>query len=308
VNVIVIGATLLTRACMEEIGQKYNIVALFTLSKESGQKKCRYATFDDLAQFLDFEIFEVDKINTEESIKRIKKLNPDLIIEAGASELISKEIIDIPRLGTIGIHGAILPDERGMASLNWALIRGEEEWGVSLYYLDLKAGEGDIVGIRKFEITLDDDIKSLHQKSDIASAALLREYLPLIQEGEAPRTSQKELEGNFTKARKEEDGLIDWNQPTLSIYNWIRAQTKPFLGAFTHLNGQKIKVWKARYTNFDISGSKEGEIVESDKDGIKVKTIDGSILCTLLESNDQGKTNAEQFAQENNLKAGDILG
>ena len=173
-NIIVIGPTLLTKACVEEITKNHKILALFTMDEISGSKKCRYTTFFDQAQNYNFKLCQVKKTNTPENFSLIKSLNPDLIIEAGWSELISPEILGIPQKGTIGLHGAILPDVKGGASLNWALIRGEREWGVTLYYLTEKVDQGDIIGIEKFTITIEDDIETLHYKSDLASEKLLK--------------------------------------------------------------------------------------------------------------------------------------
>src|SRR3990167_10659770 len=189
-NIIVIGPTLLTKACIEEIAKQHNTLALFTLDEISGSKKSRYTTFFDQAERYNFKIYQVKKVNTPETISLIKSLNPDLIIGAGWSEIIPKEILEIPKKGTIGIHGAILPDIKGGASMNWALIQGEKEWGITLYYLVEKVDEGDIIATKKFKITLDDDIETLHYKSDLASADLLEENLHLIEQNKESRIRQ----------------------------------------------------------------------------------------------------------------------
>lgn len=307
-NIIIIGPTLLTKACIEEIAKNHKILALFTLDEISGSKKCRYTSFFCQAQKYNFKLYQVKKINTSETISLIKSLNPDLIIEAGWSEIIPKEILEIPKKKTIGIHGAILPNIKGGASLNWALIRGEKEWGVTLYYLAEKIDQGDIIGIKKISITLEDDIETLHNKSDLASVELLKQYLPLIERDAAPRIPQDPSKGIKLPQRKPEDGKIDWNKNTLEIYNWIRAQTHPFPGAFTFLEKKKkIYIWKASYKEYIEKEFKSGQITQINKEGIKVKTSNNSILIKRLNFENEPEQWAYDFALRNNLKIGDTF-
>ena len=304
-NVIVIGPTLLTKACIGEIAKQHNILALFTLDEISGSKKSRYTTFFDQAERYNFKIYQVKKVNTPETISLIKSLNPDLIIEAGWSEIIPKEILEIPRKGTIGIHGAILPNIKGGASMNWALIQGEKEWGVTLYYLVEKVDEGDIIATKKFKITLEDDIETLHCKSDLASEELLEENLHLIEQNKEPRIRQDPSQGIKLPQRKPEDSRINWNKNTLEIYNWIRAQTHPFPGAFTFFKDKKLYIWKAHHEEYPEREFKPGQITEIDEHGIKVKTPNNSILLKRLNFENEPEQLAYDFALRNKLKIGD---
>jgi len=304
-NIIVIGPTLLTKACIEEIAKNHRILALFTLDEISGSKKCRYTTFFGQAQKYNFKLCQVKKVNTPENLSLIKSLDPDLIIETGWSEIVPKEILEIPQKGTVGLHGAILPDVRGGASLNWALIRGEKEWGVSLYYLAKKVDQGDIIGIKNFNITLEDDIDTLHHKSDLASAELLKEYLPLIEQDKAPRIPQDPSKGIKLPQRKPEDGKIDWNKASPETYDWIRAQTHPFPGSFTFFKDKELYIWKASYKEYDEKEFEPGQITEIDEDGIKVKTSNNSILIKRLNFKNEPEQWAYDFALKNDLKVGD---
>ena len=304
-NIIVIGPTLLTKACIEEIAKQHNILALFTLDEISGSKKSRYTTFFDQAERYNFKIYQVKKVNTPETISLIKSLNPDLIIGAGWSEIIPKEILEIPKKGTIGIHGAILPNIKGGASMNWALIQGEKEWGITLYYLVEKVDEGDIIATKKFKITLDDDIETLHYKSDLASADLLEENLHLIEQNKESRIRQDPSQGIKLPQRKPEDGRINWNKSTLEIYNWIRAQTHPFQGAFTFFKEKKLYIWKADHEEYSEREFKPGQITKINEYGIKVKTLNNSILLKRLNFENETEQLAYDFALRNKLKIGD---
>jgi len=308
-KVIFIGPTLLTKSCMEAAADHCTIQVLFTLDKKMGQKKCRYTPFDDQAKKFGFDIYEVKKINMPENIARIQSLKPDLIIEAGWSEIISKEVIDIPLKGTIGIHGAVLPDYPGQASMNWALINGEKKWGVTLMYLDQQADAGDIIAVREFDVTLTDDIKDVHKKSDIVSAELMKEFLPLIEQGKVPRIPQdvSKRKGR-TGRRKLEDALINWNSSTRSIYNWIRAQTEPFPGAFTSFRGRRLHVWKADYEESDCHQFDPGQVTDIEGQGFRVKTQNNTIFVRELSYDGGERMSATEFSNFVNLKKGDQFG
>jgi len=302
-KIVFIGPTLLTKACIEAVAPQYEILALFTLDKDSGEKKCRYTSFDVQSKKYGFQIFEVAKVSAFKNIKLIKSLEPDLIVEAGWSEIISQEIIDIPSKGAIGIHGAILPDFPGQASMNWALIQGKEKWGVTLMHLDRLADQGDIIATRHFDITLDDDIKSVHKKSDQASAKLLEDFLPLLEQNKAPRLLQDKTKSIRTKSRKAADGIIDWNKSAAEIYNWIRAQTAPFPGAFTLFQGKNLSIWKADPEHWDADGFSPGQVIDIEKKGIKVKTANTAIRITSV-SYENRKFTAYDFAVDFQLKKG----
>ncbi len=307
-KVVVIGPTKLTRACIDEIvRQKCQIQAVFALDKTLAHKKARFTLFTDQAEKYGFDLHETK--NIKENVELIKDYKPDLILEAGWSQIIPKSILDIPKLGTIGLHGAPLPKIRGGASLNWALIRGEKEWGVTLYYLAEHVDRGDIIGVHPFKIEDRDDIETVHCKSDLASVELLRKYLPEIKKNKAPKIPQT---GDFIflPQRKTDDSIIDWDKTSLELYNWIRALTHPFPGAFTFLKKQKIYVWRSNIsiTNIDMKNT-PGTIEKIlDGCGIQVSTKNGSIILTRLQLENGVEMWADDFVKKYKMVVGDCFG
>ncbi|MBI4174474.1 MAG: methionyl-tRNA formyltransferase [Candidatus Aenigmarchaeota archaeon] len=305
-KIVVIGPTLLTRKCVEALIRKgERISAIYTLDDSLALGKSRFAIMDDFAE-KNIPLYKVKDINSPEVIEQIRKINPDLIFELGWSQIISPDILKIPGKGCIGVHASLLPKNRGAASLNWALIRGDKKTGVTLFYLAEKPDDGDIIAQKEFDIDDRDDIATLHCKSDDASVQLILENIDLIRSGTAKRIRQDPKQVTFTTRRKPEDGIIDWSRPARDIYNWIRAQTHPFPGAFTFWKGKKIYAWTAEPMN---GSGRPGEIISIEaKRGVLVGTGDGTILLKRIQIEDGVEMWADDFAERHDIKQGDILG
>lgn len=309
-KIVIIGPTLLTRKCLEALikNGKDEIAAVYTLADTFAWEKSRFTPMDDLAQKYRIDLHKVSDINDKAVVEQIRNMQPDVIFELGWSQIISKDILDIPKKGCTGVHASLLPKNRGAASLNWALIKGEEKTGVTLFYLSEKPDDGDIIGQKEFYIDDRDDISTLHSKSDIASAELLLENIDAIRDGTVKRIKQNASEVTFTSRRKPEDGVIDWNKTSREIYNWIRAQTHPFPGAFTFWKGKKLYIWQSEIQS-NQSGVKPGVVfrVESKK-GILVGTKDGLILVKRAQLENDAEMWTDDLAEKHGIENGDILG
>lgn len=174
-------------------------------------------------------------------VRTLKNLKPDLILVNSYSMILPKEILDIPSKGTLNIHGALLPKYRGANVLNWVLINGEKETGVTIHYVDEGIDTGDIIVQRKVKINFIDTALTLKKKLARTTEILLkREWSNIIKVG-IKRTTQDNSLATTVYRRKPEDGLFDWSEPPIKIYNLIRALVKPYPGAYYfNKNGEKI--------------------------------------------------------------------
>jgi methionyl-tRNA formyltransferase len=235
---------------------------------------------DVISGFFDYEkiskssLVRVDNINEE--VEAIKKINPDLIIVGGWQQLLSKEVLDIPKLGTIGFHSSLLPNYRGRAPVNWALIMGERKTGITMFYLTPNADDGDIIAQKEVEILFNDDCNSVYKKCAKAGAKLIKTYLPQIKEGTAPKIHNPSKSYPVYPKRRPEEGLIDFNRSSLDIYNFVRALTKPYPGAFTFLDGKKIVIYKVEIV-MDESRLRDEDLVFETKD-FKIRAIEWEYL------------------------------
>lgn len=247
-------------ACKSLIDQKYSVVGILTIPSEFKIKYRTQASETTVKNvlykdFLDFSTFGIPVVEATTKLKEYSSLiqswNPDIIIVIGWYYMIPDVIMRIPAKGVIGIHASLLPKYRGNAPLVWALINGEKETGVSLFYIEGGVDEGDIIAQQRFEILPEDNISHLLEKTKTSTLNVLAEFLPLIQSGNAPRIKQNNKDASVFPARTPADGEIDWSWEPERIANFIRAQTKPYPGAFTIIGDKKVILWDAEVVKID---------------------------------------------------------
>ena len=255
-RIVFMGASELGWECcrtMLEAGQQ--VVGMFSIPKEfriswsaRPVTNVRFKSFEDLAQRHGIPL---EYVTTKMSDPRYQDLlrcwRPDLLVVIGWYYMVPRCLRDMARLGAVGIHASLLPRYRGGAPLVWAMINGERETGVSLFHFADGVDTGDVIAQRTIQIALEDDIAAVVQKSVTQSKELVREFIPRLAADNAPRWSQDHSQATLMPQRKPDDGLLDWKQLTaLQAYHWIRAQTRPYPGAFTYLGAEKVILWKAR--------------------------------------------------------------
>lgn len=228
----------------------------------------------------------------------VKALNPDLIVVADYRYILKKEVLEIPKLGAINFHPSLLPRYRGRAPVNWAIIRGEKEVGLTVHFIDNGVDNGDILLQEKVEVDIGDTIKDIHEKLFPVYDRFACEVIRLFEQGYPPRQKQDESKATIFSRRTSADGLIDWRQNSIDIYNLIRAITYPYPGAFSYVNGKKYLIWSSALVNDRTSGkmvaSKPGEICSIDNNGITVKANDGVILLRNVQENGGGKVDFKE--------------
>lgn len=303
-RILFVGAVEFSKHCLKEVLKNGgNVIAIITLDEKYARFNSDYIDLSDVAQEHNIPIYKIDKINKPTNVELIKSLKPDIIFVFGFSQIISKEILDVPPMGCIGTHPTLLPKNRGRHPLIWALVYGLKKSGLTFFYIDEGADSGDILAQKEFEITLEDDASTLYEKMKQLASEIIAENLPLLEDGTAKRIPQDHSKANYWRKRGEKDGEINWTKPTMEIYNLVRALTHPYVGAHTYLNQQKMIVWKARLPEvskvFELDNFQNGEVFFiDDDDRYYVKTGDGYINVL----------DYEVLDSERILKIGDLLG
>ena len=239
----------------------------------------------------------------EEFIEKIKNINPDLIVVVAYGKIIPKEILDIPRYGCVNVHGSLLPNYRGAAPIQWSVLNGDKETGITTMYMDEGMDTGDIILQEKVEIGEDETTGELWDRLSNVGAKLLVETVKKIEEGIAPRIKQPE-ECTIAPMIEKEYSKIDFEKETaLEIKNKVRG-LNPFMGAYANLNGHKFKFWKIQVC--DMPKTSPGEIlVSNDKEGLIISTIDGSIKILEIQGENAKKMGICDFLRGNNLNVGE---
>jgi len=294
-RLVYIGALTGGKRCLQALLEAdENVVAVFTWSDKAAAGRSCFEPLDDVALSHDIPLVKVDDINAPPVVEKMRSFEPDLICVMSWSQIVKRPILDIPPHGAIGMHPTLLPKHRGRAPIPWAIIKGLDKTGVSIFYLDERVDAGDILAQEEIPISFDDTARTLGLKVDEAAARLLCRVVRAIREGTARSIPQNESEATYWPARRPEDGLVDWNQGSTSVYNLIRALVKPYPGAFTFVGGKKLFLWSAEKPDALDHGADPGQILELNSNGMRVATKGGSVRITKVElEGDRERTGAE---------------
>ncbi|MDN0113339.1 bifunctional UDP-4-amino-4-deoxy-L-arabinose formyltransferase/UDP-glucuronic acid oxidase ArnA [Yersinia intermedia] len=223
----------------------YDIQAVFTHTDDPNENRF-FSSVARVAADLELPVFAPDDVNHPLWIERIKLLQPDVIFSFYYRNMLCEEILSSAPQGGFNLHGSLLPKYRGRAPINWALVNGETETGVTLHQMVKKADAGPIVGQQKVIISDDDTALTLHAKMREASQELLRDILPKMKRSSLHPTPQKEADASYFGRRTAADGEVNWHKSASDINNLIRAVTEPYPGAFSYLGQRKLIIWRAR--------------------------------------------------------------
>ena len=229
---------------------------------------------------LKYNIPVLQPIKIREDYNGVLELNPDIIITCAYGQIIPKEILDYPRLGCINVHASLLPKYRGGAPIHWSIINGDKKTGITIMYMDVGMDTGDIISQEEIEILDSDNLESVHDKLSVLGRDLLLKTLPSIIDGTNNRIKQDESLVEFAYNIKREEEHIDFNKTSREVFNLIRGLS-PVPSSNTILDDLEMKVLESKIGSGNYSGTC-GEIVDITKEGIVVKTGDGSIILTKI--------------------------
>jgi methionyl-tRNA formyltransferase len=231
-----------------------------------------------LAESRGIPVYQPNDASGKDSVTYLKRLNADLFVVVAFGQILKKEVLELPKIYSVNVHGSLLPKYRGAAPTNWAIINGESSTGVTVIKLNEKMDEGDMILKKEIAIDKEDTNVTLSEKlSDLGADALI-EAMELISSGSARPEKQNASQATYAPKLKKEDGLIDWNEPATKIHNKVRGFL-PWPSAYTNFNKKVLKIMKTRVLEGCPAGGKPGEVVEIIKHkGIAVKTGEGNIL------------------------------
>ena len=253
-------------------------------------------------------IYQPEKVRKNvEFIEEIKKLEPDVICVVAYGKILPKEILEIPKLGCINVHGSLLPKYRGAAPIQWAVINGEKVTGVTTMYMDVGMDTGDMILKEKTEIAPDETTGELWDRLAKIGADLLVKTLEQIENKTAPRIPQGE-EFSMAPMLDKEMSKIDWESKTAQeIKNLVRG-LNPIMGTYAYLNGKKIKIWKVDVVKANSEDTKNGTVLKSDsKDGLYIKAKDGVIKVLEIQGENAKRMNIQDFLRGNQIEVGSIF-
>jgi len=244
-----------------------------------------YHGLEEVTDEYNLKLFEEKSINDNQFVEKVRsELKPDLIISVNFDQIFKKEIINIPEKGCINIHASLLPEYRGRAPLNWAILKGENETGVSVHYINEDIDTGKIILQERIEIKKTDYIADILEKAKEKYPEMINEAVDLIDNDKVDPVEQKKENGSYYGKRNPADGLIDWEQSAIKIYNLIRAVSHPYPGAFTYLNKKKVFIWRVEVEDKVANNEKPGKIIKKDGNSFIVQCGRGQLLVTDYET------------------------
>ncbi|OOB76912.1 MAG: methionyl-tRNA formyltransferase [Epulopiscium sp. Nuni2H_MBin003] len=243
--------------------------------------------------------------NNTEFLEIIKNIAPDLIVVVAFGQILPKEILELPPLGCINIHGSILPKYRGAAPIQWAVIDGEHKTGVTIMYMDEGLDTGDMLYKKEIEILEEDNSGTLFEKMSELGKEALKEALPAIISGGKQRIPQQHENATIAPRITKSLGKIDFNLPATVISNLIKG-LYPWPIAFIEYKDMLIKIHKACVVEED-SEKRPGTIVKVDKDGIMVQTSDKMLLLTEIQVPNKKKIAVSEYIKGNVIEEGYVL-
>lgn len=245
------------------------------------------------AQGFGIPVFQPVKIRVD-GVEDLRALAPDLCVTAAFGQILSQEVLDIPKIGTVNVHSSLLPKYRGSAPINWAVMEGETVTGVTTMMTDKGLDTGDILLKREVPILPGETAEELTLRLAPIGAELLIETVRRLEAGDCPREKQNEAEASYFPMLKKEMGDIDWNLPAEKIVNLVRGLT-PWPGTcFAWGEGETVKVWKAETA--ENPGFTPGTIIAADaKQGLVIAAGENAVRVMELQAPGGKRMNAKDY-------------
>lgn len=279
-----------------------DIAAVFTHDDDPGEH-IWFRSVRQLAEAHGLPVFAPERLDGGGWLERLRAWDPDFIFSFYYRRLLPAAVLQTARRGAFNLHGSLLPKYRGRCPVNWVLIHGERETGVTLHYMVAKADAGDIVAQRRVPIAEDDDAHTLYGKLTRAAAELMRATYPQLVAGTAPRVAQDHSQASYFGGRTPADGLIDWTHSARQIANLVRAVTHPYPGAFTHWRDTPLLVWQARADERAAAGPAPGTVVTAGE-ALTVQTGGGRLSLQRVELAGEDEFNGATWARRHGVAEG----
>lgn len=280
-RIVFVGCVEFSRHCLLEVLQcGGDVAAVMTLSPEGAGRHADYVDLGEVAVSHAIPVHRVANINDPNAIEQVRAYRPELLFVWGWSQIVQKPLLDVPTMGCIGVHPALLPVNRGRHPLIWAIALGLRETGLTFFWMDEAVDSGPILAQRQIEIGPREDAGSLYEKMKGAASDMIPEFLARLITGTAERRGQDHSRANVWRKRYQGDGRIDFRMSAAAIDRLVRALTRPYPGAHLELDGRAMKVWQTRTLPLpkEFRNLEYGRVLWVDGRSIAVRADEGIVL------------------------------
>lgn len=283
------------------------VLAVTQCDKPKGRgKEVSFPPVKEKALEYRIPVYQPEKIRQEECVSELKAYQPDIIIVAAYGQILPKSILEMAKYGCVNVHASLLPKYRGAAPIQWSIIDGETQTGVTTMMMDVGLDTGDMIEKAVVDITDQDTGGSLHDKLMEAGASLILSTMEKLQSGTAVLTKQDDSLSCYAKMLKKDMGRIDFSQPAEQIERLIRG-LNPWPSAYTKYHGKTLKIWNASVLEQDAQGQ-PGEIVEVSKGRLTVQTGKNLLAVEELQLEGKKRMDIKSFLSGVRMEQGEKLG
>lgn len=314
-KVMFMGTPEFAAVTLEKIIQSgHEVIAVVTQpDKQKGRGQAIvYSQVKEMALKYGLTVYQPIKVKEAEFLQTVKHLEPEVIIVAAFGQILPKALLDIPLFGCINVHASLLPRYRGAAPIQYSVIDGEKETGVTIMHMGVGLDTGDMILQAKTPITVQDTGGSLHDKLAVLGADLLITALQQLQDGTAERIPQDNEKASYVKMIDKDMGRMDFTQSADKLEHLIRG-LNPWPSAYTFLDGKTLKIWKAEVEpkaslNEEKDTAEPGAVIEIRKDALVVMTGDGALVIKELQLEGKKRMAADAFLRGCSVPMGTKLG
>lgn len=288
----------------------YEVAAVVTQpDRQKGRgKEVKMTPVKECALRHGIPVFQPVKIKEPEAVAELEKYQADLFVVAAFGQLLSEEILNMPEYGCINIHASLLPAYRGAAPIQWAVLNGEKESGVTIMQMDKGLDTGDMLLKRSVELSPKETGDSLHDKLMHLGAELIVEALPKLEKGELVPEKQKDELSSYAKKLTKAMGQIDWSKDAVSLERWIRGLNS-WPSAYTFFGGKTLKIWEAQVTEENGAQKAEpGQVVSVSRESFTVACGQGELQIFSLQLEGKKRVSTREFLLGYQVEPGMILG
>lgn len=292
---------------LEALIEKHDVAAVVTQpDKPKGRgKKMIFSAVKEKAVENNIKVYQPTKVRNGEFVEILKEYEPDVIVVVAFGQILSEDILNIPKYGCINVHGSILPKYRGAAPIQWSIINGEEFGGVTTMYMAKGLDSGDMILKAEEKIKDDDTYGTLYDRLSYIGADLLIKTLDLIERGEVVRVPQNDDDATLAPMITRDMEHIDWDNTSENVVNLIKG-LNPQPVSYTMYNDEKLKIWFAEVEKTEYSGE-IGEIVDVRKKDFVVKTKKGAVAVKEVQAQGGKKMTADAYMRGHTIEKGIIL-
>ena len=275
--------------------------------RERGRgKKVSFSPVKECAISHNIPVLQPEKIKDPEAVDELRKYEADVFIVVAFGQILPKEVLEMPRFGCINVHASLLPKYRGAAPIQWAILNGDKETGITIMQMGEGLDDGDILSQRKIAIDKEETGGSLFEKLADLGGELLVDTLKEIEKNNIKPEKQDEEKATKVGMIHKDMGRIDFNDPAIKIERQVRG-LYPWPSAYTKINGKGVKVFLSEALNENREGKEPGEVIKADRDGFLIQTGSGILSLKELQPEGKKRMNYSDFLNGNPVKTGTVL-